>query len=402
MEYRKFQADLLFTGLDMLDDRSVLVTDSSGKIEDIVPAALAGDNIEKFDGILSPGFVNAHCHVELSHMKGVIPEGTGLVDFLIKVIKERSFPQEIIEEAMQKAIIELHSTGTVGVADICNTSHSLTAKKSSSLSWHNFIEVIGFSNKPEDRFAFASKLLREFEINGQFIHQYVTPLTTNASITPHAPYSVSEELFRLINNACGSIITIHNQEAGTENDLYINKTGKMLHLYEALNIDAAFFQPSGKSSLQTYLAFLDHPSNVLLVHNTFTSAADLQFIKYLSAQTAQRFFFVSCINANLYIESRVPPIPLLKEYGSTICLGTDSYASNHSLNMLDEMKSIQHHFPSISLQEMLTWSTLNGATALMMESVLGSFEKGKHPGIVHVSNLKNGKLGADSISKRVL
>jgi aminodeoxyfutalosine deaminase len=402
MGYRKFKADLLFTGLSMLDDGSVLITDSSGKVEEIIAAELAGDEIEIFNGILSPGFINAHCHVELSHMKRAIPEGIGLVDFLIKVIKERSLPQEIIEDAIQKAVGELYETGTVAVADICNTTHSLAAKNSSSLSWHNFIEVIGFTNKPEDRFAFASKLLREFEINGESMDKRLLPTIFSSSITPHAPYSVSGELFALINNASGSITTIHNQEAEAENNLYMNKSGKMLQLYEALNINPAFFQPSGKSSLQTYLPFLNHSSNILLVHNTYTSPEDLQFVKYLSAQTAQQFFFVSCINANLYIESRVSPILLLKESGCTICLGTDSYASNHSLNILDEMKTVQFHFPSISLQEMLTWSTLNGATALKLDSIFGSFEKGKHPGIVHINNIKDGRLSSNSVSRRLL
>jgi cytosine/adenosine deaminase-related metal-dependent hydrolase len=92
----------LFTGTEMLGPDAVLITDEQGKSEDIINIADAGEDIQKLDGVLSPGFINCHCHLELSHMKGLIPEETGLVDFVFKVVNERHFPDEEILDAISE------------------------------------------------------------------------------------------------------------------------------------------------------------------------------------------------------------------------------------------------------------------------------------------------------------
>lgn len=99
-------------------------------------------------------------------------------------------------------------------------------------------------------------------------------------------------------------------------------------------------------------------------------------------------FFCLCINANQYIENALPPIEMLRKNNCTIVLGTDSLASNWSLNILDEIKTIKQNFPAIALEEMLQWATINGAKALQMENDLGSFEKGKKPGVVLIDEQK--------------
>jgi cytosine/adenosine deaminase-related metal-dependent hydrolase len=96
----------------------------------------------------------------------------------------------------------------------------------------------------------------------------------------------------------------------------------------------------------------------------------------------------------------MPPIELLRSQKATIVMGTDSYASNWSLNMLDEIKTIQHHLPQIPLDELLGWATLNGAKALQMDKGIGSFEKGKKPGIVLIEGLSNENKVIESTSSR--
>ena len=130
-------------------------------IEAIVPADDAGDGVEPLQGILCPGMVNAHCHIELSHLKGEIPQGTGLIEFVKQVISKRETPHspdlsqaayhELCEQALHQklramtgAVEELYQSGTVAVGDICNTADSLELKRHSPLYWHNFIEVSGF------------------------------------------------------------------------------------------------------------------------------------------------------------------------------------------------------------------------------------------------------------------
>src|SRR5580704_14306834 len=145
MFYRKISADQLFTGKIMLDGEFVLVVTESGRIESILPRSEAGEGVESFKGILCPGFINCHCHLELSHLKGEIPEKGGLVNFLLAVIKKRNYPQEIIELAAAEGEKEMIDNGIVAVGDICNTSYTLPRKKQGNLYYHNFIEATGFT-----------------------------------------------------------------------------------------------------------------------------------------------------------------------------------------------------------------------------------------------------------------
>jgi len=92
MNYRKFQADHLFDGNELLSNDQVLITDQEGKVLEIVSALDAGDDIMKLKGIISPGFVNAHCHLELSHLKDVIPPHTGLIPFLLRCSRKKRLP----------------------------------------------------------------------------------------------------------------------------------------------------------------------------------------------------------------------------------------------------------------------------------------------------------------------
>jgi cytosine/adenosine deaminase-related metal-dependent hydrolase len=368
----------------------VLVMNGHTTVEAVVAESDAGDDIQQLDGILSPGFVNAHCHIELSHMKGGIPIHTGLVDFVQQVMTKREdsstgqlsqkHATEFLEKKQQDMILaaaELYNSGTVAVGDICNTADSLELKKNSAINWHNFIEVSGFVD------ATAEKRLQAVEeIISAFSSQL--PFSEN-SLSPHAPYSVSKTMFHLLNEKTAQqIISIHNQEAAAENELYQNKTGAFLELYKNLGINIEHFLPSGKTSMQSWLPYFSKGQKIISVHNTFTDNEDLSYFQ-LPASPVNLFFCI-CINANLYIENSLPPIDMLIKNNCNIVMGTDSYASNWNLNMMEEIKMIQKHFSHIPLETILQWATSNGAKALGIEDVYGSFEKGKKPGLVIIDN----------------
>ena len=169
-------------------------------------------------------------------------------------------------------------------------------------------------------------------------------------------------------------------------------------MYQLMNTDHSFFKPTGKRSLQSYFEKLYNAKNVILVHNTFTTEADIKYANLKSAIGNQQLFWCLCINANLYIEDAIPPIDLLLKNNCTIVLGTDSLASNWSLNLLDEMKNIQKHFPDISTQQLLQWATINGAQALQMDNKLGSFQKGKQPGVILLDQTEGDKISFSSTS----
>lgn len=378
MSIRKIQAQQFFTGTEMLENK-VLFLDANNTILDIVAPEEAGENIEILEGILSPGFINCHCHLELSHMKNAIEEGTGLMDFVGKIMRLRQFPETEILDAIAKADQEMYENGIVAVGDICNTFHTIPTKQNSRLHYRNFIELAGFLPElAEERFANGLRLKEKYAEVG--------PTT----IVPHAPYSVSKNLFENINNdSQGNIISIHNEETPDENLFFQEKKGAFLELYKRMNANIEFFQPNGKTSLQTYLPYLDKVSSILLVHNTCTSQEDIQFAKNTTLKNQQNLYWTLCPNANWYIERKMPPIDLLRSEDATICIGTDSIASNYQLSIWSEIQRIQAHFPHIEIAEILSWATLNGAKALGMLEKLGSFEKGKQPGVVLIDVEKN-------------
>lgn len=394
MAYRKFQSNSFFNGEHFVAGENVLITDEGGAIVEIVEASGAGDDVQKFQGVISPGFVNAHCHLELSHMKGRVPQGTGLVNFLTTVIRQRGVAPEEIQEAMQLADARMFEAGISAVGDICNTPLSIGVKKKSKISWRNFIEVLGFTEtNAAKRLEDGQKTLNAFLEAGMPVG--------NSSLTPHAPYSVSAGLFELINSqSAGQRCSIHNQESWAEQDLFADGNGAMFKLYENLNIDPSFFISPGTSSVLSYLPMLDQASGIILVHNTFSTEDDIDFV--MSRQGINEIFFCLCPQANKYIESTKPPVSLIRSKGGSIILGTDSLASNYTLSVLEEIKLLHLEFSDIPVSEILSWATLNGAKALEMENKFGSFETGKNPGVILLDGINEHEIKADAKVTRLL
>lgn len=378
----------------MLGADAVLITDEIGKVEAIVRKEEAGEGIQQLNGILTPGLINCHCHLELSHMRGLIPEKTGLVDFVFKVVNERHFPDEEILDAIADAENEMLANGIVAVGDICNNTLTLAQKQKERLAYYNFIEVSGW---------LPAVAQVRFERSLAFYHSFEESQKSKGksqnSLSPHAPYSVSNNLWQLLSPYFDNkTVTIHNQETSFEDALFEKREGDFMRMYGMMHMDTSFFQTTGKSSLQSYFSYMSAAKNILLVHNTFTSEADIQFVGRESSGVS----WCICINANQYIERAVPPIDILRKNNCEIVVGTDSLASNWSLNILDELKSITKHFPSVPLNELLQWATFNGAKALQMDEVMGSFEKGKQPGVVLLSNIENGTIHTNTSVSRLL
>ncbi len=147
MKYRKFKGDKMFNGFGFIDNEQVLITDEQGTVVELTTTIDAGEDIEQFAGTICPGFINAHCHLELSHLKDVIPPHTGLIPFLLDVVGKRDFPMETILDRIEKAEKEMFQDGIVAVGDIGNTANTLETKRNSKIRWNNFVEVLSFSDE---------------------------------------------------------------------------------------------------------------------------------------------------------------------------------------------------------------------------------------------------------------
>lgn len=342
--------------------------------------------VTKYDGVIVPGFINTHCHLELSHLLGNIPEHTGLVEFVQSIIKSRQGDEEVIKLAMEKADKQMFDHGIVAVGDISNQISSKTVKENSKIYYHTFVEAMGFNPERADAImAYAYGIKEAF-----------APL--KATVVPHAPYSVSPALLSLISELAEqehAFISIHNQETYNENAFFKNKTGGFLELYKFLGLDISFFQPSGKTSLQTWLPYVKK-QKTLLVHNTVSAKADIDFAK----QIHNNLYWCLCPQANLYIENTLPDVDLLIQGNLKITLGTDSLASNHQLNILSEMKTLQEH-KQVDFEKLLQWATLNGAEFLEVDQQFGTIEKGKKPGLNLIQLSEDFIIESDVVTKLI-
>jgi aminodeoxyfutalosine deaminase len=380
MAFRKFRANQLFNGYTLLKDKQVLITKPSGIIEAIVAAKDAGDDIEELDGILTPGLINCHCHLELSHLKNVIPPHTGLIEFLCSVVTKRGFAAEMIQQEIEKAESEMYSNGIIAVGDICNTTDAVRTKSLSKMRWQSLIEVLSFTDvKAVENMAHYKSVLDT--------HLTELAFPNRSVLTPHASYSVSPKTFELLNEATpNQIISIHNQEHPAEDQLYKTGGGGLLKLFKIFGVDKSPFPVTGKSSLQSYLPHFRNGQTIFLIHNTYMPPQDIAFANQYAKQNGLTLVYCFCPNANLYIENKLPVIENFIGSNCQIVLGTDSYSSNWQLSIAKEIQTMHRHFAALPLETILQWATINGAKALQWDNELGSFEKGKQPGVTLLSN----------------
>ncbi|HLI93127.1 MAG TPA: amidohydrolase family protein [Puia sp.] len=390
MNYRKFRADKLFDGHAFVPFDAVLIASPDGIVQAVVPAGEAGEGIESYRGVLCPGFVNCHCHLELSHLRGVVPERTGLVDFLSAVIGQRGkFKPAEIAAGILKAEQEMLDNGIVAIGDICNSTDSLERKKGGRLTCYNFIETMGFIERTSpDRFAAAVRVYEAFEKH----------FPGKNSVVPHAPYSVSPALFQLVAGFAGNrIISMHSQESVAENEFYLTGGGDLLRLYRNLGLDLSFFRGTGRRSLASVMEFFDPAQRMILVHNVDLAEADLGGLR-----GRPNLYFCLCPNANLYIGGQLPAIEMLVSRGCRMVVGTDSLASNHGLNILAELCTLQEAFPRLATETLLGWATAGGAEALGMDGMLGSFSSGLRPGVLLIEGLAGDRFTASTAPRRLL
>ena len=376
---------------------SVLAVADDGTIEGIYDKKelnVAVSEIKHYKGILCPGFINTHCHLELSWVKGLIPESGGLDKFILQLdALRRSVSEPAILKSIEEEAIKMEQSGIVATADIVNRHHTLAYKSKSRHYFHTFVEVFGSAPAhAKSFFENAIKLKSDFDAQ-------LPP--ASVSLAPHATYSLSEELFRLIAAfAHGELISIHHQENEDENFFFKDGSGRIGARRKLFNPDIEPFAGTGKRPMQSIAGYFSPDQKILLVHNTVSQQQDIDFVE----EYFRNAYWCFCPNANLFIENRLPDINLFRSSNCRITLGTDSLASNRQLSIFEEIKTIQLHFPEIPLTELIKWGTLNGAGFLGLDQKLGSFEKGKKPGVVLIENidLLNLQLTTESTSRLII
>ncbi|MBC8266807.1 MAG: amidohydrolase family protein [Flavobacteriales bacterium] len=321
---------------------------------------VSAEKLEIFKGVLCPGFVNAHCHLELSHLLGIAEKGKGFIDFVSSSIHKRNdFTKEEILEAIEKAEQEMIANGIVAVGDICNTVDTLLQKQKGNLHYYNFIEAVGVYETEVE-----STISSNLAIRNQF-----RKCGLQATVVPHAPYSCVPQLLdkiSVISDKFDKTFTFHNQEIAAENELFTSQSGAMFDWLNKIGATKTIWENRNKNSTKAVLEHFKINKPLLLVHNTFTKKKDVT-----------DNYYCTCPKANLYIENTLPDYSIFDT--EKLCVGTDSLASNDSLSILEELLIIQEN-SNFDMNTLLKIASKNGAEALGF-SELGTFEKGKIPGV---------------------
>ncbi len=368
MSIRRFAANYVFPVDEAPIKNGIVEVDEQGSILSVYapsnPDAL--HSTEFHNGAIVPGFVNAHCHLELSHMHGRIAKGLGLTEFVRHIGQQRQAPAEQITQAIDNAIGQMHQTGTVAVADICNTTHTLRTKQQSDIAFRNLVEVFGI-HADEAQKAYTNALTTH--------KAFAAAQFTDTAIAPHAPYSVSDRLWQLLQPHLHGLTSIHLGECQAEYELLEHSRGDLYNRYSRAY--SSYSTPAGGSPEGVVERNMPTNCTPLLVHCTYAQPQRLKALSQRFAQTT----VVTCPESNLYLEGRLPNLPEWQQLGLRIAIGTDSLASASTLSMLHNINLILNTFPTLHFVDVLRWATLNGAKALRFDTQLGSLSIGKRPGL---------------------
>ena len=321
--------------------------------------AMAG--VEFYAGIMTAGFVNAHCHVELACLQGAIPPGGGFAAFGSAVgAKRAEFTSSQMLYAIRKADRTMYEEGVDAVGDIVNDDLSFAIKRESAIRYRSFAEVFGLRASNEER---CRALLAHPE----------------TSLTPHSTYSVQDASFRRVCTERGDApLSIHFLESEGEEQLFRGE-GAMHEWYTRVGFECDFLHYG--SPARRIIESVPHDRSVLLVHNCYLSE---QTIDALLTHFSVPIYWALCPRSNRYISGIEPQsVAMLRQKGCNICIGTDSPASNDSLSIIEELKC----FRGIPLEELLGWATHNGAAALGYGDTLGTIAVGRRCGIVVISGV---------------
>jgi cytosine/adenosine deaminase-related metal-dependent hydrolase len=389
---RALTADLVFVGEgDALRDGAI-VLDERGEILDAGVAAdvlprNAGARVERHRGLLMPGLVNAHTHIELSHLRGKAPGGAGFIPWATGMLAARAkSTEEDVAEAIDDAVRELRLAGTVAVGDVSNSLGAVRSLSRASIGGEVFHEVFGYDR--DRALARVNGLADEVrEAVGTW------PATDLAyAPAPHTLYTLHPDVVVAAVRAArdrGAMTTLHLAEHAGEREFLERGTGPVAAFAERMGAHAFPIPHASPIDLAQRLGVL--APDVLCVHLTVATRAELGVVAKSGAPV------VICPRSNLHIETRMPPLLPMLEEGIVPALGTDSLASCSTLDVLAEAKSIAERFASVPAHVILRMATTAGADALRRPD-LGRFRKGARPGVL----LVEGDVSASADPLRLL
>jgi len=328
------------------------------------------------DGAIIPGLVNAHTHLEFSHMTQPLGQlGIKFTDWIRLIVKSRVNSADTSHISIQSGVRESLDAGVVAIGEIATMPFDVEDYLAYGLSHCLiFLEQLG-----SDRSLIDSKR-QELD---RFLNFDLTHSFLNFGASPHAPYSCNNELVSQICEQAAKqnrIVAMHVAETMEERELLSSQSGDFVELLKDFGVwDAANFLP-GLRSIQSTLEQLATTKS-LVIHGNYLKADELDFIANHRDMT-----IVFCPRTHQFFGHLDYPLFEMRKRSIRVAVGTDSRASNPDLNLIEELKLIARSFPELDCNEILKMGTLQGAEALNIDSKLGSLTVGKVAAMSFVHN----------------
>ena len=344
-----------------------------------VGAGVAPDAAEDLGrAVILPALVNAHTHLELSHLHGRVPPDTSFVRWVRSLMAlRRTYPDpsdpEILVPA-REAIAAARAAGTGLIGDVSNTLVTVPMLREAAMPSQVFHELLGFNvADPAARVAAAAVANRAAGEDQRDVR---------VTLAAHAPYSVSPDLFRAIRAAVDErpapVTTVHLGESPDELQFLKNGSGPFRSLLEDFGVWAPDWQAPGTGPVDYLLelGFLD--CCVLAVHGVQFDGDDLSRLAALGVTIA------SCPRSNVHVGVGSPPLEAFYAMDVKVAFGTDSLASVADLNLFTELREARRIAPRVPARRLLESATLTGARALGFGEQFGSIEPGKRASLIAV------------------
>ncbi len=326
--------------------------------------------------VLLPGFVNAHCHLELTALEGFSFEGT-FTDWIRALVeKKSSLNEEDFNKSFEEGLQRLIQSGTTTVADHVSIGMDFSPLLQSKIRSQIILESLGVN--PE-----VAQKLYELGIEAE---------VENVFLSPHSAHSLSFPILEKLLRSERKFFSIHLAESAEEDEFFKKGSGKLFefiqsrtnvcHSSEGWNPEDINWIPAfaGMTQATSSLQYLEKhkllSDRILAVHCNYVDDEDIALLQ------KNKMSVVHCPSSHKYFEHQPFPLEKLKAARINIALGTDSLSSGVSLSLLDQVRIAQKNYPDISSQDWLRTLTINGARALKMENEIGTIEEGKKADII--------------------
>lgn len=283
----------------------------------------------------APGYFNAHCHLELGFLRGVVPPGLPFVDWLQHIVAhKRMVTTEVSAESVRAGIAELRAGGTTAIADILAMDTADAAlEEATDLRRVLFREVIRFDPAAAEE-VLAQVPARRTAQEGDGLRH---------GLSPHAPYTITEPLLRGAvrdAQARGEWLCIHAAETPEETEMLLHGRGR-LHEFLRERVLPPDWTAPGLRPVQWLDALRALGPRTLLVHCNDVDGEDIPLLARSGTSV------VLCPGTHVFFARGAFPLRRLLDAGVRCFLGTDSLASNERLDMTREVELAMELTPGV-------------------------------------------------------